>query len=67
MPPPKLLYQVGTVVRVEHFSLSSERAYVGWIRRFILSNSCTQCFAARDRLPKRPIKMTFGAETPSAS
>lgn len=36
MPTPKLLDQVRAVVRVKHFSLSTERAYVGWIRRFIL-------------------------------
>jgi integron integrase len=36
MPTPKLLDQVRTVVRVKHFSLSTERAYVAWIRRFIL-------------------------------
>jgi hypothetical protein len=36
MPPPKLLDQVRTIIRVKHFSLSTERAYVGWIRRFIL-------------------------------
>ena len=36
MPTPKLLDQVRTVARVKHFSLSTERAYVGWIRRFIL-------------------------------
>ena len=36
MSPPKLLDQVRTVIRVKHFSLSTERAYVGWIRRFIL-------------------------------
>jgi integron integrase len=34
--PPKLLDQVRTVARVKHFSLSTERSYVGWIRRFIL-------------------------------
>jgi hypothetical protein len=36
MPTPKLLDQVRTVARVKHFSLSTERPYVGWIRRFIL-------------------------------
>ncbi len=36
MPSLKLLDQVRTVARVRHFSLSTERAYVGWIRRFIL-------------------------------
>jgi integron integrase len=35
-PTPKLLDQVRTVARVKHFSLSTERAYVSWIRRFIL-------------------------------
>jgi integron integrase len=36
MPTPKLLDQVRTVARVRHFSLSTERSYVNWIRRFIL-------------------------------
>lgn len=36
MPTPKLLDQVRIVCRVRHFSLSTERAYSGWIRRFIL-------------------------------
>jgi integron integrase len=36
MPTPKLLDQVRNVVRVKHFSLSTEHAYVSWIRRFIL-------------------------------
>jgi len=36
MPTPKLLDQVRTVIRVKHFSLSTEKAYVTWIRRFIL-------------------------------
>lgn len=39
MPTPKLLDQVRTVIRVKHFSLSTERAYVGWIRRYILFHS----------------------------
>jgi len=36
MPTPKLLDQVRHVARMRHLSLSTERAYVGWIRRFIL-------------------------------
>jgi integron integrase len=39
MPTPKLLDQVRSVIRVKHFSLSTERAYVGWIRRYILFHS----------------------------
>ena len=36
MPTPKLLDQVRIFARMRHLSLSTERAYVGWIRRFIL-------------------------------
>ena len=36
MATPRLLDQVRTVARVKHFSLSTEKAYVSWIRRFIL-------------------------------
>ena len=35
-PSPKLLDQVRNVARARHLSLSTERAYAGWIRRFIL-------------------------------
>jgi integron integrase len=35
---PKLLDRVRTAVRVRHFSRRTERAYLGWIRRFILAN-----------------------------
>src|SRR5687768_2771779 len=36
MPTPKLLEQVRNVARMRHLSLSTERAYAGWIRRYIL-------------------------------
>jgi integron integrase len=36
MPTPKLLDQVRIVARLKHYSLSTEKAYVAWIRRFIL-------------------------------
>lgn len=36
MEAPKLLDQVRTILRVKHFSLSTKRSYVAWIRRFIL-------------------------------
>lgn len=35
---PRLLDQVRARCRVRHFSLRTEQAYVGWIRRFILAN-----------------------------
>jgi integron integrase len=37
-PAPRLLDQVRAACRVRHYSLRTERAYVGWIRRFILAN-----------------------------
>src|SRR5450432_4597462 len=33
---PKFLEQVRTILRTRHYSLRTERAYLGWIRRFIL-------------------------------
>jgi len=34
--PPRLLDRVRTAIRTRHFSRRTEKAYVGWIRRFIL-------------------------------
>jgi hypothetical protein len=36
--PPRLLDQVRTKLRLKHYSLRTEQAYVAWIRRFILAN-----------------------------
>jgi integrase len=36
MPPPKLLDQVRERIRVKHYSLRAEDAYLHWIRRFII-------------------------------
>ncbi|HET6546657.1 MAG TPA: integron integrase [Rhodanobacteraceae bacterium] len=36
--PARLLDQVRDRIRVKHYSLRTEQAYVGWIRRFILAN-----------------------------
>ena len=35
-PPPRLLDQVRASLRARHYSPRTEKAYVGWIRRFIL-------------------------------
>lgn len=35
---PKLLEQLRNHMRVRHLSLSTERTYIGWVRRFILFN-----------------------------
>lgn len=35
---PRLLDDVRARLRVKHYSLRTEQAYVGWIRRFILAN-----------------------------
>lgn len=32
---PRLLDQVKNTIRVRHYSLSTEEAYVGWIKRYI--------------------------------
>jgi hypothetical protein len=36
LPPPRLLDRVHQALRVRHYSLRTEEAYVAWIRRFIL-------------------------------
>jgi len=49
MPAPKLLDQVRERIRVKHYSLWTEDAYLHWIRRFIFffaryfdsSHACT--------------------------
>lgn len=35
-PKARLLDQVREVIRVKHYSIRTEEAYVQWIRRFIL-------------------------------
>lgn len=35
-PPPRLLDQVRRELRTRHYSLRTEKSYIGWIRRFIL-------------------------------
>jgi hypothetical protein len=35
-PPPRLLDRVRTALRTRHYSARTEKAYVGWIRRFIV-------------------------------
>ena len=35
-PPPKLLDQVRGKIRLKHYSIRTEQAYVDWIKRFIL-------------------------------
>lgn len=37
-PPPKLLDQVRAACRARHYSLRTERAYIGWVRRYVLAN-----------------------------
>jgi len=37
--PPRLLDQVREVIRMRHYSIRTEQAYVQWIRRFILFNN----------------------------
>ena len=39
--PPKLLDQVRDRLRLKHYSLRTEQAYVGWIRRYIIFHDKT--------------------------
>lgn len=41
MAKSKLLEQLRTKIRVKHYSLSTEHAYVRWVKRFILFNNKT--------------------------
>ncbi len=34
--PPKLLDQMRNVIRTKHYSMSTEQAYLQWVRRYIL-------------------------------
>ncbi len=36
---PRLLEQVRHAIRLRHYSFATEKAYVQWIRRFILTNN----------------------------
>ena len=33
---PKLLDQVRNVIRIKHYSIRTEQAYIDWIKRFII-------------------------------
>ncbi|MHB1284059.1 MAG: phage integrase N-terminal SAM-like domain-containing protein [Metallibacterium scheffleri] len=37
-PAPRLLDEARRRLRLKHYSLCTEQAYIGWIRRFILGN-----------------------------
>jgi Phage integrase, N-terminal SAM-like domain len=34
--PPRLLDQVREAIRLQHYSIRTEQAYMGWITRYIL-------------------------------
>ncbi len=38
LEPPRLLEQASYAIRLRHYSFATERAYIQWIRRFILVN-----------------------------
>lgn len=38
VPKPRLFDEIRRQLRLKHYSLRTERAYIGWIRRFILAN-----------------------------
>ena len=50
-PPPRLLDRVRQALQARHYSRRTEKAYVGWIRRYILKSIslCTSSLSARNR------------------
>jgi hypothetical protein len=36
MPEIKLVDQIRNVIRVKHYSLSTEKTYIGWIKRYLV-------------------------------
>jgi hypothetical protein len=36
---PRLLDQLRDAIRVRHYSRSTEKAYVGWVRQYVLFES----------------------------
>src|SRR3989304_4646820 len=55
-PPakPKLLDRVRLVIRTRHYSFHTEKAYVGWMKRFIFFHN-----------KRHPEKMGIAAKSPS--
>jgi len=54
MPPagkPKLLEQVRNAIRMKHYSIRTEDAYVDWIRRYILFHGKRHPRELRERYP----------------
>ena len=56
---PKLIDQVRTVLRRNHYSLRTEQSYIDWTRRFILFEKLkeSRCRTCRTRF-RRPRKAT---------
>ncbi len=50
-PPPRLLDRVRHALQTRHYSRRTEKAYVGWIRRYILKSIslCISSLSARNR------------------
>ena len=44
---PKLLDQVRAKIRLKHYSIRTEQAYVDWIRRYILASGTPRRWATR--------------------
>ena len=48
---PKLLEQVRQLLRLRHYSLRTEEAYLAWIRRFILFHARRQVIGSTGETP----------------
>ena len=51
MDKPKILDQVRDAIRVKHYSMRTEEAYVHWIKRFILLHLQKNIQMLKENLP----------------
>jgi len=55
---PKLLDRVRAAIRTRHYSIRTEEAYIGWIRRFILFHNKRHPAEMGDR--DQPVSQLLG-------
>ena len=54
MPKTRLLDRLRNAIRIRQYSLATEKAYVGWVRRLILFHGKRHHAENRDQSPFRP-------------
>lgn len=68
---PKLLEQVRNLIRTRHYSISTEQAYLNWIRQFILFHGkrhpAVESAPAQRRANARLFKIKVGCQKTSGT